>query len=248
MQVSQLRSDRPGQRVLVRWGYEQLRLSAWNADPRTAQLVPAPESPAPSADAVRHALRVAAGHGFSAVYTSALVAREQRGFRTAGFVPHERLHLLSRGLDRLPERPPVPLRRGRRTDRAAAALVDALAFEHFWHLDEEGLIEALAATPASRLAVSTSPTGEVIGYGIAGRAGRRGYLQRLAVHPDWRRHGVGAALVIDALRWMRRWSGTTVFVNTQVRNEPALQLYLHLGFRLEPGGLMVLRRSLVDLS
>jgi ribosomal protein S18 acetylase RimI-like enzyme len=84
----------------------------------------------------------------------------------------------------------------------------------------------------------------VAGYAITGRAGPRGYLQRLAVDPSVQRQGIGAALVADGLRWLRRWGAREVLVNTQVGNGPALALYEALGFRLQPDGLAVLRRDL----
>ena len=63
-----------------------------------------------------------------------------------------------------------------------------------------------------------------------GRAGRTGYVQRLAVHPDQHRRGVATALLADALTWMQRWRADRVLVNTHVDNEPALALYRRLGF------------------
>ena len=67
--------------------------------------------------------------------------------------------------------------------------------------------------------------------------GRAGYLQRLAVHPDHQRAGLGGALVVDGLRWLRRWGAKEVLVNTQEGNEPAVRLYEALGFQLRPDGL-----------
>jgi GNAT superfamily N-acetyltransferase len=135
------------------------------------------------------------------------------------------------------------LRRARRCDRVAALAVDARSFDPFWRLDEAGLDEAIDATPASRFRVAEH-AGGVIGYAVSGRAGSRGFLQRLAVEPDVRGQGIGTALVIDGLRWMKRRGATRAMVNTQERNESALQLYQRLGFQLQPGGLAVLHASL----
>ncbi|MGH9274339.1 MAG: GNAT family N-acetyltransferase, partial [Acidimicrobiales bacterium] len=108
-----------------------------------------------------------------------------------------------------------------------------------------GLDDALGATPSARLRVVARVDGEgVIGYAITGRAGSRGYLQRLAVDPAAQRRGIGAALVIDGLRWLRRWGAHEVLVNTQVDNGAALALYEAMGFRRQPDGLAVLRRDL----
>ena len=84
----------------------------------------------------------------------------------------------------------------------------------------------------------------VTGYAITGRAGALGYLQRLAVHPDHQREGVGTALVADALWWARRRGAIAMLVNTQESNATALTLYERLGFHAEPEGLAVLERRL----
>jgi ribosomal protein S18 acetylase RimI-like enzyme len=87
-----------------------------------------------------------------------------------------------------------------------------------------------------------------VAYAVTGRAGPRGYLQRLAVDPPAQGVGVGAALVVDGLRWLRRWGAKEVMVNTQEGNAAAVRLYERLGFRLQADGLAVLRRSLGEAS
>jgi hypothetical protein len=51
------------------------------------------------------------------------------------------------------------------------------------------------------------------------------------------------ALTVDSLRWMRRRNAEVALVNTQLVNQRAYDLYVSLGFRPEPDGLGVLRRS-----
>ena len=228
----------------VRRGAERLRLGAWRGDGSVAYLAPL-GTRSPGEDLVRDACRVLAGRGFGQVLTAALAPPECRGFERAGFEVRDELHLLSRDLRHLPDAPPVRLRRGRRGDRPAALRIDAAAFPAFWRLDDAGLAEALTATPTARFRVA-APGRQVVGYAVTGRAGGRGYLQRLAVDPATWGRGVGRALVVDALRWLRRRGAADVVVNTQVDNERALHLYEQLGFRREPHGLVVLGRSLVD--
>jgi len=164
---------------------------------------------------------------------------------TAGFEIRERLHLLAHDLLVLPDAPEISIRRGRKSDRPGALAVDARAFEPFWRLDDQGLEEALTATPSSRFRVTTTDgDAHITAYAVAGRAAHRGFLQRLAVDPDRQGNGIGSALVVDALRWMKRRGVDRAVVNTQERNEGAVRLYVRLGFRLQPGGLAVLRTSL----
>lgn len=229
-------------------GRERLRAGSWRGDAEVAYLNPVPGAPLPSPEFVRRCLRTLADQGYLRVVTGALAPAEQASFRAAGFHPSEHLHLLSHDLRALPvavpEQSPVVLRRASRTDRSNVLAIDGLAFDRFWRLDEAGLDEAMAATPHSRFRVATVDD-RVVGYAITGRAGRRGYLQRLAVAPSDQRRGIGAALVVDALRWLRRWRAERAMVNTQLDNARALALYERVGFRREPSGLAVLT---VDLD
>jgi ribosomal protein S18 acetylase RimI-like enzyme len=228
----------------------RLRIAPWRGDATTAHLTPHRGRPTPAA--IARALEELATGPYGAALTAALPAAEQRPFLEAGFEVHERLHLLVRGLDRLPSvpAPPADLRRGHQADRPAVLAVDATAFPPFWRLDGPGLQDALAATPSARLRVAIGRTDDrpLDGYAVTGRAGPRGYLQRLAVAPAAQGRGVGAALVVDGLRWLRRWGTKEVFVNTQEGNDSAVRLYERLGFRLQTEGLAVLRRALGEAS
>ena len=207
-----------------------------------ALLAPLPGPPL-SSPFVSRCLDALAGRGFTSVVTAALSPPERPSFLALGFEEQERLCLLSHDLGTVPSRLDVRLRRGRRSHRADVLRLDAIAFRPFWRLDSGGLDEALHATPQRRWRVVLSAT-EVVAFAITGRAGRHGYLQRLAVDPAHRRRGLGRALTVDALRWLRRRGTAKVFVNTQPDNHAAIELYLSVGFRREPSDLAVLRREL----
>ena len=91
------------------------------------------------------------------------------------------------------------------------------------------------------------PPVRLAGYAITGRADHHGYLQRLAVHPDYQGLGVGLSLTLDSLVWMQRRRLTRAVVNTHTDNEVALGVYQRVGFRILPRGLSVLVRRLDDL-
>lgn len=221
---------------------ERARLATWLGDGVVAHLAPAATRPL-SAAFVTDCMDRLRERGYRSVVTSALSAPECQGFLQAGFELHEELDLLAHDLSGLP---PVPrgLRRARRRDRPVVIEVDTAAFPPFWRLHEGGLEEALAATPSVRFRVTGRSRGAVSGYAIAGRGGNTGYLQRLAVHPAARGQGLGRALVVDALVWLRRRGAARGMVNTQRTNEGALALYRACGFRLMPEGLSVLVREL----
>ena len=229
---------------LLHVGPDRLRVSRWRGQLGVAVLVPAPDAPAPSARGVHECVDVLAGRGITQVLTGALSRREQLPFLDAGFRVQERLHLLAHDLRTLPERERgTELRRARRGDRASALGVDHLAFAPFWRLDESGLSDAIEATPAHRFRVAKAPDSErtgLAGYAVCGRSGPRGYLQRLAVDPAHQGRGIGRALVVDGLWWMRRHRVEQAVVNTQLGNDSALRLYRRLGFVDQPDGLAVL--------
>lgn len=229
---------------MIRFGQERARTGPWRGDERVAFLAPLPESPSPSAAFVQRCLRVLADRGFTRVVTGALLPAEQHGFLRAGFEVEQRLALLAHDLRDLPEMPPVGTRPARTSDRARVLVVDNLAFPPFWRFDGDGLDEAVAATPRARFRVVDGEPAVPIAYAITGRAGRRGYVQRLAVDPENRHRRLAQALVIDGLRWLRRWRATEAVVNTQLDNTPALGLYERLGFRRQALGLSVLAAGL----
>jgi ribosomal protein S18 acetylase RimI-like enzyme len=243
---------------VIRRGQERVRTGPWRGDQQVALLAPVPAAPFPSAEFVTYCAAILAGRGFTKVVTSALTPAEQAGFLEAGFTLQENLHVLSLDLPAMkgalsePHRagaaPPDGRRWGtRRVTKARLPLamsVDAAAFAPFWRMDDSGLAEALTATPRVRFRCVLGPDGAVVGYAICGRSGRKGFVQRLAVHPLWHRRGVGRLLLVDGISWMRRWGVVHVVVNTQLGNEAALSLYRAIGFRSEPTGLSVLTAGL----
>ncbi|MGH8993084.1 MAG: GNAT family N-acetyltransferase [Acidimicrobiia bacterium] len=248
---------------------ERARLATWRGDGVVAHLAPTTTGPL-SAGFVTECLDWLRVRGYRSVVTSALSSPECRGFLEAGFDLHEELDLLTHDLSGLSPRP-RGLRRARRRDRPVVIALDELAFPPFWRLHEGGLEEALAATPSVRFRIAGrrfdtarhgdgapctggawgwdprrggEATGSIAGYAITGRGGDTGYLQRLAVHPADRGQGLGRALIVDALVWLRRRGADRALVNTQRTNDRARALYQACGFRLLPEGLSVLARGL----
>lgn len=230
-------------RQTIAVGRQRFRVGPWQADEGIAHLGIAPHGPRVTADEVRTCVEQLLAAGYHSVLTSALDTSEATTFLEVGFEEHDRLRVLTHdlsGLDSLPLRPAgVRLRRGRRADRPTALDIDRRAFPSFWRLDATGLAEAESATPTSRFRVAVDD-GSIVGYAVTGRGGQQGFLQRLATDPDRWRRGVGSALVVDGLRWCERRHCQQVFVNTQVDNAPALELYHRLGFRRTPNDLVVL--------
>ena len=142
----------------------------------------------------------------------------------------------------MPHATGLELRTGRRWERSEVVQLDASAFDDFWRFDSTSLDDAAKATPTSRIRVTKERP--FAGYALSGVARSVGYLQRLAVAPSAAGKGVGSGLLIDALRWMRRRGATIAYVNTQVENDRALDLYVRHGFQQMSEGLAILERPL----
>lgn len=167
--------------------------------------------------------------GFTHLRTGALAPRQSGQAERAGLRCVQELALLDI------EAPFTIGPIGHRTHRlkqhelGRLAAIDLAAFGAHWALDAEMLADIRRATPAHR-ARTVRVDGAIAGFLVSGRAGRTGYVQRLAVHPSAQRHGLATALLLDSLRWMRRTRVRRAFVNTHVENEAALELYRRHGF------------------
>ena len=221
----------------------RLRVVPWQGDRFVALVGPVRAGRLPDPDDVRRCLQALQQRGVDRAVTPALNPFEAEPFYQAGFELLERLHLLSCPLDRASHGPidsPARSRPGRRWHDPAVLEVDRRAFSGFWRFDKLALREARSATPTRRFRVAKLD-GRIVGYAVTGRAGSRGYLQRLAVDPATQGQGIGSMLVHDSFDWLRRRGAEETLVNTQESNETALALYERLGYRRHRQGLLVLQ-------
>jgi len=91
--------------------------------------------------------------------------------------------------------------------------------------------------------VVAEENGEVVGYimcrieygfsnfGFKGLA-KKGHIVSIAVMPDFRRKGIGAALVNEAMNGMQLYGAKQAFLEVRVTNGPAVDLYKKLGFEV----------------
>ena len=226
----------------------RFRAGRWRARGDLAYLVPLSPAHTLTTRALAKARAELGSQGFDEIVTAAVAPPERAAFLRDGFEEREQLHLLKHHLVGLPPtgrswpwRSGLRIERGTSSDRAEVLDLDSRTFDEFWRLDDEGLTDAMDATPVSRLRVIRDP--EIVGYAVTGRAGPQGFLQRLAVDPARQGSGLGTALVHDALHWMRRRGANVGWVNTQEANGRALELYEHLGFQPAEHNLTVLARA-----
>lgn len=236
----------PASGLVLRGTHATVRVRQWPATPYTAHLVMYQQTLPPTSDDLERWCDALRTRGFRTVRTSALAHAASVRVETSGFHVVQRLVLLEHdhpGDAPAAVRPTTRLLVG---DDLAASAVDHAAFGEEWALDPIAVGDVRHATPRHRGRATVDPTRNdaITAYAITGRDARLGFLQRLAVHPDHQRQGLGIALVHDSLRWLARWRALRVLVNTPTDNEAALALYERTGFHRLPDGLRVYERSL----
>lgn len=230
----------PPRATAVTGGAVRLRVRPWRDSSSVAEIAADRADGRVPVALVEEAARRATELGYEQAVTPALAHLELRPYLDAGFAVREHLHLLAHDLRDLPPPGASRSRRVRRSRLDEVLALDAAAFSGFWRLDRAALSEALDATPSIRLRIHHTGAG----YALFGRARHRGYLQRLAVDQAAQGRGVGTALMVEGMWWLRRWRVRELMVNTQASNARALALYERHGFRRQRHGLAVLQMDL----
>lgn len=122
---------------------------------------------------------------------------------------------------------PIHIRRPEERDVAAIARVDKDAFPTEWHYGETVLRRALHTADVFLLAEDE----EVIGYAYGDVQGGSAHLTRLAICPNRQGHGVGAALLAQAMRLFQERGAWWITLNTQRSNAISQRLYQRFGFQ-----------------
>lgn len=193
--------------------------------------------------------------GYSSVRTSALSPAAADAFTDIGFTVAQELTLLERlhsshpamSAPTTPSIMPVRMmpfsRRIRRSVALEMLALDLAAFGPEWSLDDDTLHEALNATKRVKVFVSRS-NGRINGFVVAGATGHQGFIQRLAVRPDFQRTGIATQLLQASLAWTHRRGCTSTVVNTEISNIAALRAYQRFGFVPLDYGLSVLEMQI----
>ena len=225
----------------TRLGRRLLRISTWPGDPSTVQLQLLDHRLLPDEAVMSDLITTLRSRGAARIRTGVLFPPAAELCHRLGFATVDTLALLELPRPQLRELIAASSAISPTSHRIStigpfgwgqAVTVDQAAFGPIWGYDKKVLRSMRSATPIFR-ARSIRRDRCIIGYLLAGIADRTGYIQRLAVLPTERRHGVASQLVLDAVLWMGEHSVNSVLVNTGIDNEPALDLYRKLGFEMK---------------
>ena len=112
---------------------------------------------------------------------------------------------------------------------AAVAHMEQVCFSTPW--TESGLRAELTSDTAVFRVVLAD--GVPAGYGGMHFVCTEGYIDNIAVLPEFRRHGIGQTTVQALLSYAQKHGGTFVSLEVRESNLPALALYQKLGFQQE---------------
>lgn len=109
---------------------------------------------------------------------------------------------------------------------------------------ESGIARFLARNPDTCFVAEAD--NRIIGVIMAGNDGRRGFIYHTAVHPDYRKQGIGSALVNTALHALERLGITKVALVVFERNRDGNAFWEKQGFTVRED-LVYRNKSLVEI-
>ena len=111
-------------------------------------------------------------------------------------------------------------------DSGAIAELERQIFSDPW---SEESITATISTEGS-MCYSAISDGELVGYIIARQIPPEGEIYRIATHPQKRRRGIAARLLLYAIKTERGRGLESLFLEVREENTPARKLYTECGF------------------
>ena len=116
---------------------------------------------------------------------------------------------------------------------AVVALWRAAGLVRPWN-DPYRDIERKRSVQRDLFLVAVDDDGRILGAGMAGYDGHRGWVNYLGVHPDARRTGVGRALMREFEERLLALGCPKLSLQVREGNDDALAFYEQLGFARDP--------------
>jgi ribosomal protein S18 acetylase RimI-like enzyme len=120
------------------------------------------------------------------------------------------------------------------TDREQVISLWHTVFGYETAHNEPSLAIAKKVNAKDRLFFVAEANGAVVGTAMAGYDGHRGWLYAIAVHPNFRRKGLGANLVRHAESALASVGCMKVNLQLLATNEATAAFYKSMGYSVEP--------------
>ncbi len=114
-----------------------------------------------------------------------------------------------------------------------AGMVEGLVPDNDTGADIENMVEAYFSDEGQSALWVAGVDDEIVGMiGVQKTSDNEAEIRRLRVRSDFRRRGVGAKLMEQALLFCRHHSYLKVILDVRIEREPAIKLFEKFGFRL----------------
>jgi ribosomal-protein-alanine N-acetyltransferase len=126
---------------------------------------------------------------------------------------------------------PFSLRRMKAEDLAAVLAIERASFPNPWPAST--FLGEVQNRSVSHSYVAVTGSGDrevVIGYVIFWLIADEAQINNIAVHPEFRKQGIGESLLRQALDLIRGLGGSFVILEVRLSNQAAQNLYRKLGF------------------
>lgn len=116
-----------------------------------------------------------------------------------------------------------------KTDLTDVLEISTLSLKESWSLDS---FSKELTNPLAKYIVAKTKD-KIIGFAGLWIIVDEGHITNIAVHPDYRKKGVGSALVDSLIEHSKKWGCSALTLEVRASNIPAQNLYSKYGFQSE---------------
>jgi [ribosomal protein S18]-alanine N-acetyltransferase len=125
--------------------------------------------------------------------------------------------------------PPVGFSPLREFDLPRILEIERVCFTQPW--SEDSFREVVAGRSFASLAARAA-SGELMGYIVFSEAADELHILNVAVHPDYRRHGVASKMLAHLHNYAEERGREHAYLEVREKNRPAQDLYAKFGYKL----------------
>jgi|YelNatPaOPRAMG01_1025707.scaffolds.fasta_scaffold00004_72 ribosomal-protein-alanine N-acetyltransferase len=122
------------------------------------------------------------------------------------------------------------IRRMEERDLPAVLAIEKLSFPNPWH-ESTFRGEIQNRSISYPWVIVHEPGSQVVGYVIFWKIGEEVQVNNIAIHPDFRRRGLGEALLRKVISWVKQQGAQYITLEVRQSNLAAQALYFKLGFK-----------------